>query len=203
MRCIMNKCSCYFEYEKLRHTMIWPGAAPIKTLEGRCHVTRERELCSCGGDPAKCDFYPEKRKAAMKEENKEESHDLTTIYYAHHQWKYGTKVEQYELDLIKRYFPHAIIFNPSVDLEIKTTNEEYIMEECLAKVDESDIIVFSSMDGCIGTGVYHEIEEAKKRGKLILYIFNDALLTNFDIFDRPYSIRTDRLYATVATSSPF
>ena len=28
------------------------------------------------------------------------------IYYAHHQWKYGTKVETYELNLIKRYFPN-------------------------------------------------------------------------------------------------
>ena len=23
------------------------------------------------------------------------------IYYAHHQWKYGTEIEEYELDLIK------------------------------------------------------------------------------------------------------
>lgn len=196
----MDKCECYFEYEKTQHTQIWPDGTLIKVFEGRCHGTKERELCSCSGDPAKCDFYPEKRVPAKK---KEELNDSTTIYYAHHQWKYGTKVEQYELDLIKRYFSHATIFNPSVDLKIKTTNEECIMEECLAKVNESDIIIFSSMDGCIGTGVYHEIEEAKKRGKLILYIFNDTLLTNFDIFDRPYSIRTDRLYATVATSSPF
>ena len=38
------------------------------------------------------------------------------IYYAHHQWKYNTQVEIYELDLIRRYFPNAKIFNPSVDL---------------------------------------------------------------------------------------
>ena len=200
MRCTMNKCDCYFKYEKLQRDPIWSDGTFTKVFEGRCYGTKEMERCSCGGDPAKCDFYPEKRVPAKK---KEESNDSTTIYYAHHQWKYGTKVEQYELDLIKRYFPHAKIFNPSVDLKIKTTNEEYIMEECLAKVNESDIVIFSSMDGCIGTGVYHEIEEAKKIGKLILYIFNDTLLTSFDIFDRPYSIRTDRLYATVATSSPF
>lgn len=196
----MNKCDCYFEYEKKHSGLLIHNGEIIKLFEGRCNGTKEIECCSCGGDPAKCDFYPEKR---MPAKEKEEPNNLTRIYYAHHQWKYGTKVEQYEIDLIKRYFPHAIIFNPSVDLKIKTTNEECIMKECLSKVNESDIIVFSSMDGCIGTGVYHEIEEAKKLGKLILYIFNDTLLTSFDIFDRPYSIRTDRLYATVATSSPF
>lgn len=79
------------------------------------------------------------------------------IYYAHHQWKYGTPVEIYELDLIKRYFPNANIFNPSIDLKsiISTDNEDLIMEECLETVRNSDILVFSSLDGCVGTGVYH------------------------------------------------
>lgn len=29
---------------------------------GYCSGTRENDLCDCGGDTAKCDFYPEKRK---------------------------------------------------------------------------------------------------------------------------------------------
>lgn len=33
------------------------------------------------------------------------------IYYAHHQWKYNTPEETYELKLIRRYFPNAKIFN--------------------------------------------------------------------------------------------
>ena len=53
------------------------------------------------------------------------------IYYAHHQWKYGTKIEEYEISLIKRYFPHASIFNPSTDLNTKGMPEPAIMEECL------------------------------------------------------------------------
>lgn len=46
----MNKCNSY-----------------IKDLDGlggvipRCYGTKEREICQCGGDPSKCDFYPEKR----------------------------------------------------------------------------------------------------------------------------------------------
>lgn len=34
----------------------------------RCWGTRECDPCSCGGDETKCDFYPEKRKAASKKE---------------------------------------------------------------------------------------------------------------------------------------
>lgn len=28
-----------------------------------CNDTKEREMCHCGGDVTKCDFYPEKRKS--------------------------------------------------------------------------------------------------------------------------------------------
>ena len=32
------------------------------------------------------------------------------IYYTHHQWKYGTKIEEYEIDFIRKCFPMANIF---------------------------------------------------------------------------------------------
>lgn len=121
------------------------------------------------------------------------------IYYAHHQWKYNTQVESYELELIRRYFPNAKIFNPSVDLiRTKEDGEIAIMEECLETVRNSDILVFSSLDGCIGTGVYHEIEQARNRGKLVLYIFHDTLLTDFEVAKRAPFEKTDRLYATIS-----
>lgn len=34
--------------------------------ESRCLGTKEVETCSCDGDESKCDFYPEKRRAAEK-----------------------------------------------------------------------------------------------------------------------------------------
>ena len=40
---------------------------------------------------------------------------MYNTYYAHHQWKYGTQIEQYEIDLIKRYFLGDAIFNPATD----------------------------------------------------------------------------------------
>lgn len=42
-------CSCYDgEYE-------------------RCNGTKERDYCKCGGDPSKCDFYPEKKNAKSRQ----------------------------------------------------------------------------------------------------------------------------------------
>ena len=120
------------------------------------------------------------------------------IYYAHHQYKYKSIEEAYELDLIRRYFPQAKIFNPSTDLKSNLLGDEtIIMRECLETVKTSDILIFSSMNGVVGTGVYHEVEEAQKANKIVFYIFHDQLYSDFTILERPKSQRTDRLYGTV------
>lgn len=120
------------------------------------------------------------------------------IYYAHHQYKYKSIEEAYELDLIRRYFPQAKIFNPSTDLKSNLLGDEtIIMRECLETVRDSDILIFSSMNGVVGTGVYHEVEEAQRMNKIVFYIFHDQLYADFTILERPKSQRTDRLYGTV------
>ena len=192
----MNICKSYKERET---RYIDPFGFTVAKIEGICLGTKECDGCSCCGNPAKCDFYPEKR--AVNENNKEETNDRTTIYYAHHQWKYGTKIEEYEIELIKRYFPHASICNPSIDLKTNSRDEKEIMDECLEKVRNSDILVFSSMNGCTGTGVYHEVEEAQKEGKLVLYIFQDTLTTEWILTKREPFERMDRVYATVSTKT--
>lgn len=118
------------------------------------------------------------------------------VYYAHHQWKYHTEVENYELALIKRYFKYVYVFNPSTDLDEKGKTEADIMKTCLSNVEKSDILVFSSIDGCIGVGVFQEVERAKKLGKLVLYIYHDRLTTEFDIHATP-NFTSDRVYAFV------
>ena len=120
------------------------------------------------------------------------------IYYAHHQWKYGTPEEAYEISLVKRYFPNANIFNPATDLTtISSGDEAVIMNECLNVVMDSDILVFSSLDGCVGTGVFHEIKEAMRKGKIIFYIYQDKLITDFEVCERNEFDRTDRLYGFI------
>lgn len=46
----MKQCECY---EQINNST--GGFAPI------CNGTKEREVCSCGGNKEKCDFYPEMR----------------------------------------------------------------------------------------------------------------------------------------------
>ena len=120
------------------------------------------------------------------------------IYYAHHQWKYNTPEEAYELELIRRYFPNANIFNPATDLTtIESGDEDVIMEECLNSVRNTDILVFSSLDGCVGVGVFSEVEEALQKGKLVFYISHDKITTDFEVCKRNEPDRTDRLYGFV------
>ena len=124
------------------------------------------------------------------------------IYYAHHRWKYGTQEEKYELELIRKYFPLARVFNPSTDLKSTAIDgEEVVMKECLETVDDSDILVFSSLDGCIGTGVYREVQEAKYKRKIIFYIYQDKLHFDFTVSKREEPEMTDRLYAFVDLNS--
>ena len=59
----MEKCDCYHERT---------GRDPLfgsPVTYGVCYGTKECDECSCGADPAKCDFYPEKRKKAEKKLN--------------------------------------------------------------------------------------------------------------------------------------
>lgn len=63
----MKKCDCYCTEEKIIgwHTPVDPKT----TIVSKCNGTRERDECSCGGDRTKCDFYPEVREKALKEQD--------------------------------------------------------------------------------------------------------------------------------------
>ena len=50
----MNKCSAWR-----------PGDDFFPGDYDRCYATKEADACSCQGNEAFCDFYPEKRKAAV------------------------------------------------------------------------------------------------------------------------------------------
>lgn len=151
--------------------------------------TQTRANCGCSGNVDNCDFY------RPKEDEKKET---GFIYYAHHQWKYDTKIEAYELALIERYFPYAAIFNPSIDLKTKDCgDEEKIMAECLETVERSGFVVFSSMDGMVGKGVYEEVAYAKETGKMVLYMHRNTLHSDFKIVRTP-EYNSDRLYGCVA-----
>ena len=180
----MKKCECYKEFDL---------QAPV------CYGTLERDYCSCGGDESKCDFYEYVRERAMKKAKGIESKLRSIIYYAHHRWKYGTLVEEYEISLIKEKYPNMDIFNPSVDLKIEGLEEQEIMRECFNVIDDCNIVVFSSVDGIIGKGVFEEIKYAKSRGRLVLYMYRGELHECWTVLTRSNSLN-DRLYANVYIS---
>ena len=57
----MGQCNCY----NIRIDRIYGNEVKY----GVCLGTKEVDRCNCGGDESKCDFYPEKRKAAEKKMN--------------------------------------------------------------------------------------------------------------------------------------
>lgn len=119
------------------------------------------------------------------------------IYYAHHQWKYNTAIEKYELNLIRSVFgKDADIVNPAQFPFLWNETEEEIMRKCLDEVILSDILVFSSVDGVIGKGVHTEIITAFDFGRDVYYIDQNSITNNFEINTIKNST-TDRVYATV------
>ena len=62
----MKKCDCYREKDEI---IGWiDPETPITTLVSRCYGTKECDICVCGGDRTKCDFYPEVREQRQPEE---------------------------------------------------------------------------------------------------------------------------------------
>ena len=77
----MQVCNCYKVVEKERQVSDFelgyylgkfgkqmPVDQRIFTVRiGYCKGTKDCEICQCGGDRLKCDFYEEERKKAIKE----------------------------------------------------------------------------------------------------------------------------------------
>ena len=118
------------------------------------------------------------------------------IYYAHHLWKYGTEIEKYELDVIKSRFPDVVIINPATDVSQFGTSEE-IMAKCFKDVKSCDSIVFSSVDGIIGKGVFDEVALGASLSKPIFYIFNNQLLEFRGSLETILKGTSKRIFATV------
>lgn len=63
----MNKCDCYKEGERLEISK-FKGIPFGKIVKyNYCNGTKEQDVCSCGGNKIKCDFYPKVREEALNE----------------------------------------------------------------------------------------------------------------------------------------
>ena len=58
----MSICLCYHNEQNFLHE------------HGVCYGTKEKEPCSCGGNPVKCDFYEEVREKYIHQTNYDNLH---------------------------------------------------------------------------------------------------------------------------------
>lgn len=61
----MSICLCYHDEQNFLHE------------RGVCYGTKEKEPCSCGGNPVKCDFYEEVREAYIHRSNADHIRAMT------------------------------------------------------------------------------------------------------------------------------
>lgn len=85
------------------------------------------------------------------------------IYYAHHTWKYGTPIENYEIECIKDKFHDVNIINPRTYLP-QDKSESEILQAAYDTIRGCDAVVFSTVSGMVGCGVFNEIAVAINSG---------------------------------------
>ena len=121
-----------------------------------------------------------------------------TIYYAHHQWKYDTEIEESELDIIREKLPNYEIINPNKYFYFsEDMTEEEIMNICLKTVRDCEALVFSSLSGVIGRGVFGEVSLAIELGKDVYYLHEDDMVEVESVCFRPCKKRSNRTYMVV------
>ena len=192
----MKKCDSYMKMTEIKFD---PVENEMKTRTyGRCLRTNDIDECKCGGNTTDCDFYPEKRRSSSNKSKIGNSIIVSRVYYVHHQWKYGTKVEEFEIEMIRTSFPKMSIFNPATDLKTDGLSEDEIRRQHLKEIDDSDLVVFTTMDGYIDKDTLSEIEHAQLCKKVVLWFVGGEFRTDFEI-DVILTPISDRLYATVHT----
>ena len=128
---------------------------------------------------------------------------MKTVYYAHHQWKYGSIREAEEMELIQERFKEHFVISPSK--WIARMEETCAMQQCLHMVGNSDALVFTTLlDDIIGKGVFEEIEMALNCGipVYLLTTNNEFMQVTYEDFINDIAIiyeetKTNRRYAEV------
>ena len=192
----MKKCDSYMKMTEIRFD---PVENEMKTRTyGRCLRTNMIDECKCGGNTTDCDFYPEKRRSSSNKSKIGDSIIVSRVYYVHHQWKYGTKAEEFEIEMIRTSFPKMSIFNPATDLKTDGLSEDEIRRQHLKEIGDSDLVVFTTMYGYIDKDMLSEIRHAQLCKKVVLWFVGGEFRTDFeiDVISAPIS---DGLYATVRT----
>lgn len=119
------------------------------------------------------------------------------IYYAHHVWKYGTPIEDYEIECIKKKFEDAEIINPRTLLP-QDKPESEIMQLAYDTIKGCDVLVFSTVSGMIGHRVFNEIAVAVNSGISIYQFEGNTCYEMKDVDLKDIVFQGDnRVYALV------
>lgn len=123
------------------------------------------------------------------------------IYYAHHTWKYGTPIEEYELQVIRDCFEceeDFEIVNPKETLP-QGSPEHEIMQKAHEAIGGCDTLVFSTVSGMIGHGVFNEVILALNLGiPVFCMVGDDCFQITYNTFCHRIIFEGDnRVYALV------
>jgi len=129
------------------------------------------------------------------------------IYYAHHIWKYGTSIEVFELSVIKNGFDFEDEFeivNPRDTLS-QGISESEIMKQAFLVIDQCDALVFSTISGVVGHGVFNEVMYALNKGIQVFCLMGDDcyLVEDKEIFKDIIFKGDNRVYALVNVPSEY
>lgn len=119
------------------------------------------------------------------------------IYYAHHTWKYGTPIETYEIECIKDKFHDVDIINPRTSLP-QDKSESEILQAAYDTIRGCDAVVFSTVSGMVGHGVFNEIAVAINSGVAVYQLEGNDCYRIDDVNLKEVIFRGDnRVYALV------
>ncbi len=129
------------------------------------------------------------------------------IYYAHHIWKYGTPIEVFEMSVIKNGFDFEDEFeivNPR-DALSQGISESEIMKQAFLMIDQCDALVFSTISGVVGHGVFNEVMYALNKGIQVFCLMGDDcyLVEDKEIFKDIIFKGDNRVYALVNVPSEY
>lgn len=119
------------------------------------------------------------------------------VYYAHHVWKYGTSIEGYEIECIQKKFGAVEIINPRTFLS-QDRPESVILQSAYNAIKDCDALVFSTVSGMIGHGIFNEITVAINSGIPIYQLEGNTCyeINNMNLKDIIFD-GNNRVYALV------
>lgn len=99
------------------------------------------------------------------------------IFYSHHCYKYGTPIEDYEIELIRDGMKESdlTVINPRISLP-QDAPESVIMETAFNTIKDCDALVFSTVSGMIGHGVFDEVVFALNNGISVYEIYGNDII---------------------------